>query len=298
MRTDSDSRAAGEQLLALVTRLRGEPPAELHCSLAGGRKTLGALLALTLQVVGRGGDRLYHVLVNPPFEQLPGFFFPPRLPRRLRWGRATISTSRAHIELAEIPLVRLGDLAQGIGLTQGSLGARAGGLESAALASSGVPIRLDRATRAVRADGAMVQLTPQQFALYWLYAEARAGCRTCTRMGEGCARCHLTDREIGADPRLLDLYRSTPGSGPAGRMGGGTSAEARFAFDEWIREARSRLAARLRELPPAVAAACRLRLLPGPGRSDRRGVMAPPSTLRFSTDNVVRTSPGPGYAGR
>jgi len=46
-------------------------------SIAGGRKTMGACLALAAQAYGRPQDRICHVLVSPEFENCRDFFYPP-----------------------------------------------------------------------------------------------------------------------------------------------------------------------------------------------------------------------------
>lgn len=80
-------------------------------SLAGGRKTMGASLALAAQCYARPGDRLFHVLVSPPdFESQPDFFYPPPVPASLPRPAPPLpplSTDQARITLAHLPLVRL-----------------------------------------------------------------------------------------------------------------------------------------------------------------------------------------------
>ncbi|MCU0242102.1 MAG: CRISPR-associated ring nuclease Csm6 [Vicinamibacteria bacterium] len=108
IRTTVDSAVAGEFLSSFLRRLHADPAVTLHCSVAGGRKTMGVLLALALQLHGGPDDHLYHVLVNEPFDMIPQFFFPPRKPIRYRHKNRYVSSSVARIELARIPFVRLG----------------------------------------------------------------------------------------------------------------------------------------------------------------------------------------------
>ena len=48
----------------------------VYFSIAGGRKTMGACLALAAQMYARPFDRIFHVLVSPEFESCHEFFFP------------------------------------------------------------------------------------------------------------------------------------------------------------------------------------------------------------------------------
>lgn len=89
IRSDRDSRAAGECIRDVVRTLARDPGTELHCSLAGGRKTMSALLATALQLYRRPQDRLYHVLVSEPFERGETLDFPTEA----RWGRETRSSA-------------------------------------------------------------------------------------------------------------------------------------------------------------------------------------------------------------
>ena len=110
IRTAADSAAVADQILALIRRLTDDPTTRLHCSLAGGRKTLSALLGFALQLYGRPQDTLLHVLVDEAFENHANFFYPSRQPRLIqtRDGRQ-LDARTARVDVAEIPYVRLRD---------------------------------------------------------------------------------------------------------------------------------------------------------------------------------------------
>jgi CRISPR-associated protein (TIGR02584 family) len=112
VRSEQDHRAIADRMAEFLGRQTARSGVRLHCSVAGGRKTMGVLLAAALQLFGRADDRLYHVLVHPSeFENHPEFFYKPKRPRRLTAGNgAILNTSEAIIELAEIPYVRLRDV--------------------------------------------------------------------------------------------------------------------------------------------------------------------------------------------
>ncbi len=108
LRTQDDNLAVADQIAAVIRELTGRPNVRLHCSVAGGRKTMGVLLASVLQVYGRPADRLYHVLVSPEFESQPEFFYIPKRQRLLTLPKGKrIDARKARIELAEIPYIRL-----------------------------------------------------------------------------------------------------------------------------------------------------------------------------------------------
>ncbi|ABM61410.1 CRISPR-associated ring nuclease Csm6 [Halorhodospira halophila] len=106
--TEADNAAAADRIHERIRTLT-EQPGRLHVSLAGGRKTMGFYAGYSLSLYGRGHDRLSHVLVNPPFESHPDFFYPPPTPATLQLpGRNDIiSTAEAEVRLAELPFVRL-----------------------------------------------------------------------------------------------------------------------------------------------------------------------------------------------
>jgi CRISPR-associated protein (TIGR02584 family) len=108
VRSEADSAAVADQIADFLRRLTARTDARLHCSAAGGRKTMGILLTQALQLYGRADDRLHHVLVAPEFENRRDFFYPPRQARKLT-GRAGANgkIGRVVVELAEIPYVRL-----------------------------------------------------------------------------------------------------------------------------------------------------------------------------------------------
>lgn len=117
IRTPADNAAAAETILTAVRRFSTDPDTRLLGLLAGGRKTMGALLHAALSLAGRPGDRLLHVLVTEPFDHprlTPTFYFPGQPgPARLSLPEAkgkTFTHRTAKIELADVPLVALGEL--------------------------------------------------------------------------------------------------------------------------------------------------------------------------------------------
>lgn len=108
IRSMEENTAAADQLTRAVATLAEDENCAIHASLAGGRKTLGYYLGYAMSLFGRPQDKLSHVLVSEPFENLPSFFYPPKqgLVLHLRDG-TPIHTRDARVDLAEIPFVRL-----------------------------------------------------------------------------------------------------------------------------------------------------------------------------------------------
>lgn len=115
IRTTSDNESAGDAIANFIREKTTDMNTRLHCSIAGGRKTMSFYLGSALQLFGRPWDRLYHVLVTPEFESNPEFYYKPAKGREIvirdRNGTITgrLNTEDAKIELAELPFIRLRD---------------------------------------------------------------------------------------------------------------------------------------------------------------------------------------------
>ena len=112
IRTSEENRLARDQIFHQIEKWTQDSNIALHCSLAGGRKSMGYLLGAAIQFFGRPQDRLYHVLVTPPeIEMNRDFFFPPvREEQILTSDGQQISTADVRIELAELPYVSVRDI--------------------------------------------------------------------------------------------------------------------------------------------------------------------------------------------
>lgn len=109
IRSRPDSESFLELILRVLWEKTSDPRTALHCSLAGGRKTMSTYMAIAMQMLGRAQDRLYHVLLTPPVaENHPDFYYPTPDAKSLHLadGR-TIDSSQVKVELVEIPYVRL-----------------------------------------------------------------------------------------------------------------------------------------------------------------------------------------------
>ena len=77
LRTGDDNLKAADFMLDELRKYSECSDTTIHCSIAGGRKTMSALLFSCMSLVGREQDKVYHVLVPPEFEggMVPPFFF-------------------------------------------------------------------------------------------------------------------------------------------------------------------------------------------------------------------------------
>jgi len=115
IREVSHNESLGDFIAHFIREKAKDSSVRLHCSLAGGRKTMSFYLGSALQLFGRPWDKLYHVLVSPEFESLPDFYYKPKKNRilEIRDQSGTVvkklHTKDAEISLAELPFVRLRD---------------------------------------------------------------------------------------------------------------------------------------------------------------------------------------------
>lgn len=96
-------------MLKVIRQLTMDADTILHCSLAGGRKTMSVSLAFVIQFFGRKQDRLYHVLTQPTeFQNHPDFYYIPPQPRNILLANGrSLSTLDAKIEIFDVPYIRL-----------------------------------------------------------------------------------------------------------------------------------------------------------------------------------------------
>jgi len=113
LRVGKDNLSAADFMLRV---LRGYMTSDttVLCSIAGGRKTMSALLFSCMTLLGRDDDKVFHVLIPPEYEcgMEPPFYFPQKgvFHQLLSRGRPTgkkISSLKVAIELFEVPFVRM-----------------------------------------------------------------------------------------------------------------------------------------------------------------------------------------------
>ena len=110
LRTGDDNLRAADFMLSQLRQYTEDSETELHVSIAGGRKTISALLFSCMTLLGREQDKVYHVLLPPEFEQgvEPPFVFPE--PGKTYTAKATgkkYKANKVQSELFEVPFVRM-----------------------------------------------------------------------------------------------------------------------------------------------------------------------------------------------
>ncbi|MBN8247349.1 MAG: TIGR02584 family CRISPR-associated protein [Verrucomicrobia bacterium] len=242
LRTPSDNAAAADFLLEQVRGIVENPDTPLIASLAGGRKTMGALLYACLTLAGRETDRLTHVLVNEPFDALRGFWFPrqPGGPLADRSG-ALHPPGDARVELADVPFVPLRNL------FHRELGRRAGSFlklveecreQVRRTAGESVRLTLDPSRCEIDVNGTPVRLAPREHLILLCLA-------TRARQGEPALGSYK-DAVPVVDAFRAPLSRSAPPKNLSDWRHG-IAVSQPFLEDQELRRALSSLARRLRE---------------------------------------------------
>lgn len=170
IRNVTDNESAADNIIDVVRKLSADPNSIMHASIAGGRKTMGFYVGYAMSLFAREQDRLSHVLVTPPFESHPQFFFPPTQARVLYdKNDRPMNTDTAEITLADIPFVRLRGHLDAALLSEG-----ASYLETVHRAQRSVEpaqLVLDRQARQIKCGDQIIQLSPTLFAFYAWFAE-------------------------------------------------------------------------------------------------------------------------------
>lgn len=167
LRTADDNEAAADFLLEEVRRHTENPDTRLVASIAGGRKTMGALLYGALTLLGRETDRLTHVLVNEPFDACRDFFFPAQPLKSVLAGHGAqakgIDAKAAHIELADIPFVPLRNRFADLGQKPGSFRHLVQRYSTDLKADADRPVRVsfDVVGKVLRLDGTPIPMRPR-----------------------------------------------------------------------------------------------------------------------------------------
>jgi CRISPR-associated protein (TIGR02584 family) len=201
VRTAADNLAAADQIAAFVRRHTQPGCRPLHASIAGGRKTMGYLLAAAMMLYGRQEDRLSHVLVYPPELEGSSFFFPPAR----RAGAITVRTAgggtlrvplrEIRLELADLPFPRLGLLRGVRDLGSRSFSEMVGSIQAQLDILTAPKVEIDAFAAGVCCKGTLVPLSPVQTAIYALLAERRKVHARALRCA-GCSECFVPAREI------------------------------------------------------------------------------------------------------
>ncbi len=118
LRTGEDNLRAADFMLAQLRQFTEDCGTELHVSIAGGRKTMSALMFSCMTLLGRDCDKVYHVLLPTELEggSEPPFYFPKK---GTRYKSLLTGKSHAGASLKSAPLVKylLGKIDMPIGVS-------------------------------------------------------------------------------------------------------------------------------------------------------------------------------------
>lgn len=174
--SSGESAAVADYMLETVRQFTENPDTRILFSVAGGRKTMTALAALCMSLLGRTHDRLCHVLVNPPFDRTdlsPRFFFPRKPPifHSLPDGTEYCSDD-ANISLCEIPFVRTRYLFEDRYLRLPGAFSRTVEMANLQIRTEYLPhLKIDPAEMVATLDQTVISLSAAEFVLYWMLAQ-------------------------------------------------------------------------------------------------------------------------------
>jgi CRISPR-associated protein Csx14 len=213
IRTTTENVVMGDYIFQIVRGYCEQNDSRLHCSLAGGRKTMSFYLGSALQLFGRSQDRLYHVLVSEEFESCLDFFYKPPHDKVLTIQNADsttkeLNTSDAKIELTDLPFLRLREKIS-IGQHDGFRELLQTSQQELDIATMQPTLIADLSARVIRIGHCIVELIPVQLMVYaaflrqkmqrCLYRE-RLFCRDC------CA-CFQTISELSGVHAMMDMVK-------------------------------------------------------------------------------------------
>jgi len=203
IKDDNDNAILGDCICSFIKEKAKEENSRLHCSIAGGRKTMSFYLGSALQLFGRPRDKLYHVLVSPEFEANPEFFYKPRKNRIIKTHDGKeLNTKDAKIYLAELPFIRLGNKFFLKGNTFSELVAESQKEIDMALICPPLTVSLKDTTIQIGGD-IKFSLQPSHLALYATFLSIKLGCNK--KLCGNCNDCYPIISKTEPDKRLKDL---------------------------------------------------------------------------------------------
>lgn len=115
IRNHDDNVEMADTIIDVIRVLCNDPNTDIHCSIAGGRKTMGFLAGYAMSLFGRSQDTLSHVLIEPESYERARTFFYPRQKADVTVTDPVTRESRilkakdASVSLADIPFIKLGN---------------------------------------------------------------------------------------------------------------------------------------------------------------------------------------------
>lgn len=181
-------------------------------SIAGGRKSMSAVGGLVMTLLGRKDDKMYHILVDEPFDKpnlQPPFYYP--IPGATHYfHEIPYKSEDAQLQLGEIPFVRCRYWFQEKGIENAEYLTMVNSFNS-----NQVKIVVDTDKNELLINGQKgPRLSTLEFALYWMFAERH-------KKGEGIlenGRNGMLLHEVFQD--FLDANEFDPVQGCSGKKYG------------------------------------------------------------------------------
>lgn len=159
IRTDRDNILFPNLIAEFIREKTADQSSVLHCSIAGGRKTMSVAMGFALSLFGRKDDRLYHVLAGQEFEKSRKFF-------------PETEDEKSQLALADVPYIRLREKLPFLNSYP-----KATFVELVNLAQDEIsglpnvpPLIMDKTSCTVRIGEKELHLRPFVFAVYLYYA--------------------------------------------------------------------------------------------------------------------------------
>lgn len=170
-------------LLNAIRHLKNEQgdSCRIVASIAGGRKSMSALMYAAMSYGADGGDIITHVLADERASDCPCFFFPAQSPQKLKTlhSQKEFTAKRVRLELAELPFAPLRSL---VGAAVEDAHGSFKTLVERARARLGnmdvekTTIRLSRTKCEATIDGTPISMPAESYALLAMLVYFRAQC--------------------------------------------------------------------------------------------------------------------------
>jgi CRISPR-associated protein (TIGR02584 family) len=223
--TQDDSEKVLLACMEQAFQLTREPDTTVYFSIAGGRKSMGACLAVAAQCYGRSQDRMYHVLVSPEFESNRNFFYPPMKSRLIELRHPVTrepyhkETRYARITLAPVPFFSIRTQ-----LTDRMLKTPETPqvLMLSLVRDERPELVINLRERKLVWKGHEVDLRPAWIALYAFFGSLKKQAECSRNDCRECADCYRSFVELaGQNDEIAKLYRQTGTSRDIEDMDGG-----------------------------------------------------------------------------
>lgn len=207
--TEEESEQFLQLCMEQVFQATNDPDCQLLMSIAGGRKTMGACLALAAQCYGRPQDRLYHVLVSPEFESSREFFFPPAKSREITLKDQEGNPYRKETRFAKISLVTLPFFSIRNRLAENHLKQpeTPSALMLSLMREKRPELTIDLSGKRLIWKGVEADLMPARLALYSFFAMLKKDSKCDKKSCKNCTDCFVSLTEIyQREEMLAELY--------------------------------------------------------------------------------------------